>query len=365
MTGQVNQLNSLSGKEELYNADKNHFNEKGYRKSAAGIHGLYHPDDYVITGVEIAKQMEASPNADFRRTTKIYIETDDRSYRQTATFNGNYNAINYIKLDKPQSTRRLRIWIETVNGAVGGNTFTAITRIRLIAHPKQVAFDRGDKSIEGALLQRGFSIDDDFVGTAMRPEWTIANVGAATTALQNQLNGVARLEIQTNVTSDETTLNFGGNMPVNISQSFIMEFGGKVTVDGIGGISIFLGLRTDADNRIGIESLSTGGGAPWNCITENGGTETSTDSTLNLVADTYVQWRIVCDYDQEAPATSRIRFYATDVGYRRWYLLATHITNVPIGNMEPFFWMLATSTATRRFDLDYFKLIQSRLTKLA
>jgi len=361
-TAVLTQPNSLRyGEGTYFESDNLHTNEVGYRRSASTIHSIYHPEDYVITGIEISTKMENPASGDFNRPRVIYIETDDRSFRQVKQLSA-FERLHYIRLKKPHSTKRLRIYISTCDGTTGAAKFTGISRITLIAAPKQVSYERGDRFFEGSLMSRGFEFKDDFIGNALRPEWNLTVIGAATGAMQNALNGKYRLTVTTSATSDEANLNFGSQMPINVSQNPVIEFVHTMGA-AIGSSDCFIGVRADANNYFGVEALSAD--VNWQCVSVNGGTKTTVNSGETKNANETLYWRIVVDSDQKTATSSRIRFFKSTTGYDNFVLVATITTNVSSSNMQPYISIVSKAVATTRtMDIDMYNISQRRFASL-
>lgn len=204
-----------------------------------------------------------------------------------------------------------------------------------------------------------FTIVDDFLGIAFDStnDWTvIKDAGASVGITADTVGG------EVNLTSAATTDNDGASIQKNETFSIDADknlfFQTRLKCNDADQTDICAGLTVNfATNP---EAMLTAadrvvfqvddGNASILCKTEKDGTETSTDSGIDLVDDTYIKLGISVE------GTGVVKFYINDA------LVATHTDNIPddenltIAAMS----LSGSATGTRVTTLDYVMASQTR-----
>lgn len=204
-----------------------------------------------------------------------------------------------------------------------------------------------------------FTLADDFTAVALDATnaWTVVkDAGASVAIVADTLGG------ELAITSTATTDDDGGSIQGN--EIFAVDAGGNIwfqtrvkcstaaQTDLCFGLTVNFATNPEAmltaADRIVFQVND--GNASILCKTEKDGTETSTDSDVDLVDDTYIQlgFRMV--------GTNAVYFFINN------QLVATHTTNIPddenltIGAMS----ISGNATGTRVTTIDYIMATQAR-----
>ena len=193
---------------------------------------------------------------------------------------------------------------------------------------------------------------DDFTGVALDStnDWTVVKDSGATVAIvADTVNG--EVAITSTATTDDDGGSLQGNEVFAVQTDKNIWFETRVKCNDADQTDLCFGLTVNfatnpeamlaAADRIVFQVND--GNASILCKTEKNGTETSTDSLIDLVDDTYV----------------RLGFLVTSTGSVQFFidrqLVATHTTNIPddenltIGAMS----VSGSATGTRATTIDY------------
>ena len=168
-----------------------------------------------------------------------------------------------------------------------------------------------------------FSLEDDFV-YELDTGWTAIKDSGATVAIVADTVGG-----ELAITSAGTTENDGGSVQGNeifaVAANKNMFFQTRIKNNDVDQSDICVGFTvnfaTNPENMLTatdrIVFQVDDGDASILCKTEKDGTETSTDSGVDMVDDTYIKLGIACS------GTGKVEFFIND------NLVATHGTNIP------------------------------------
>lgn len=193
---------------------------------------------------------------------------------------------------------------------------------------------------------------DDFTGIALDAtnDWTVVKDSGATVAIvADTVNG--EVAITSTATTDDDGGSIQGNEIFAIQTGKSVWFETRIKCNDADQTDLCFGLTVNfatnpeamltAADRIVFQVND--GNASILCKTEKNGTETSTDSGIDLVDDTYI----------------RLGFWANSTGSVQFFvnrqLVATHTTNIPddenlaIGAMS----VSGSATGTRATTIDY------------
>jgi len=178
---------------------------------------------------------------------------------------------------------------------------------------------------------------DDFVGSTVRPEWTITTAGSAGTTLMPYNFGELRLYTGATVNSS-VQLDFGGNLVARYLMSPLMEvrFGAVETTV----LNWRVYLYNDADNYIGFRLNETGAGEHVYAVCRSGGVETAEDLGVGLSTD-------ATTYQIDMYSNVQVRFRINGE------LKATITDNIPTLHMEPHIYLENLEAANKRINLKY------------
>lgn len=192
---------------------------------------------------------------------------------------------------------------------------------------------------------------DDFLGVALDAtnDWTVVKDSGATAGLvADTVNGV--LELTSTATTDDDGASVQGNEVFKAQADKVVWFETKLQCNDADQTDICVGLTVNfatnpeamltAADRIVFQVDD--GNASILCKTESGGTETSTDSGIDLVDDT----EVVLGFRVEG--TGQVGFYVNRS------LVATHTTNIPTTELALAAMSVSGSaTGTRSTKVDY------------
>jgi hypothetical protein len=192
---------------------------------------------------------------------------------------------------------------------------------------------------------------DDFTGVALDStnDWTVVKDSGASAGIGADIvNGV--LELTSTATTDNDGASVQGNEVFKAQADKSLWFETKVKCNDADQTDICVGLTvnfaTNPENMLTAADRICfqidDGNASILCKTESGGTETSTDSGIDLVDDTYVTLGI------RIVGTGQVLFYIdrTQVAY--------HSTNIPTTELALAAMSLSGSaTGTRTTTVDY------------
>lgn len=192
---------------------------------------------------------------------------------------------------------------------------------------------------------------DDFLGVALDAtnDWTVVKDSGATAGLvADTVNGV--LELTSAATTDDDGASVQGNEVFKAQADKVVWFETKLQCNDADQTDICVGLTVNfatnpeamlaAADRIVFQVDD--GNASILCKTESGGTETSTDSGIDLVDDT----EVVLGFRVEG--TGQVGFYVNRS------LVATHTTNIPTTELALAAMSVSGSaTGTRSTKVDY------------
>lgn len=192
---------------------------------------------------------------------------------------------------------------------------------------------------------------DDFTGVALDStnDWTVVKDSGATAAIgADVLNGV--LELTSAATTDDDGASVQGNEIFKAQADKTIWFETKLQCNDADQTDICVGLTVNfatnpeamltAADRICFQVDD--GDASILCKTESGGTETSTDSGVDLVDSTYVKLSI------RVSGTGQVFFYVDGTQ------VAVHTTNIPTTELALAAMSLSGSaTGTRKTTIDY------------
>jgi len=193
---------------------------------------------------------------------------------------------------------------------------------------------------------------DDFTGVAIDKtnDWTeVKDNNAAVAIVADELNGAVALTSE--ATTDDNGASIQGNEVFAVQTDKSIWFETRIKCNDADQTDLCFGLTvnfaTNPENMLTaadrIVFQVNDGNASILCKTEKNGTETSTDSGIDLVDDTYI----------------RLGFWAYSTGSVQFFvnrqLVATHTTNIPddenltIGAMS----VSGSATGTRVTTIDY------------
>ena len=192
---------------------------------------------------------------------------------------------------------------------------------------------------------------DDFTGVALDStnDWTVVKDSGASAGIgADVLNGV--LELTSAATTDNDGASVQGNEIFKAQADKTIWFETKLQCNGADQTDICVGLTVNfatnpeamltAADRICFQVDD--GNASILCKTESGGTETSTDSGVDLVDNTYVKLSI------RVSGTGQVFFYVDGTQ------VAVHTTNIPTTELALAAMSLSGSaTGTRKTTIDY------------
>jgi hypothetical protein len=192
---------------------------------------------------------------------------------------------------------------------------------------------------------------DDFTGIALDStnDWTVVKDSGASAGIgADVLNGV--LELTSAATTDDDGASVQGNEIFKAQADKTIWFETKLQCNDADQTDICVGLTVNfatnpeamltAADRIVFQVDD--GNASILCKTESGGTETSTDSGVDLVDSTYVKLSI------RVSGTGQVFFYVDGTQ------VAVHTTNIPTTELALAAMSLSGSaTGTRKTTIDY------------
>ncbi len=192
---------------------------------------------------------------------------------------------------------------------------------------------------------------DDFTGVALDStnDWTVVKDSGASAGIgADVLNGV--LELTSAATTDDDGASVQGNEIFKAQADKTIWFETKLQCNDADQTDICVGLTVNfatnpeamltAADRICFQVDD--GNASILCKTESGGTETSTDSGVDLVDSTYVKLSI------RVSGTGQVFFYVDGTE------VAVHTTNIPTTELALAAMSLSGSaTGTRKTTIDY------------
>ena len=168
-----------------------------------------------------------------------------------------------------------------------------------------------------------FCLEDDFVYELDTGWTTVKDSGATVAIVADTVGG------ELGITSTATTDNDGGSVQGNeifaVAADKNMFFQTRIKNNDVDQTDICVGFTvnfaTNPENMLTatdrIVFQVDDGDASILCKTEKDGTETSTDSGIDMVDDTYIKHGIACS------GTGKVEFFIND------RLVATHSTNIP------------------------------------
>lgn len=203
-----------------------------------------------------------------------------------------------------------------------------------------------------------FGIEDDFQYIALDDtnDWTVVKDSGATVAIVADTVG-GELAITSTATTDNDGGSIQGNEIFKVAASKNIWFETRVKCNDADQTDLCFGLTVNfaanpeamlaAADRIVFQVND--GDASILCKTESGGTETSTDSGVDLVDNTYIKLAFAVS------GTNAVSFYVNDA------LVATHTTNITatelaIGAMS----LSGSATGTRATTIDYILCYETR-----
>ena len=204
-----------------------------------------------------------------------------------------------------------------------------------------------------------FSLLDDFVEVAIDStnSWTVVkDTGASVAIVADTVGG--EVALTSTATTDNDGASIQGNEVFSVDADKVLYFQTRLKCNDADQTDICVGLTvnfvTNPENMLTaadrIVFQVDDGNASILCKTEKGGTETSTDSLVDLADDTYV----VLGF--QAVGTGVVYFFINGK------LVATHQTNIPdTENMTLAAMSLSGSASgTRATTLDYIMAAQTR-----
>ena len=204
-----------------------------------------------------------------------------------------------------------------------------------------------------------FTYVDDFLGIAIDTtnDWTVVKDSGASVAIVADTVG-GELGLNSTATTDNDGASIQKNETFSVDASKNLFFQTRLKCNDADQTDICAGFTVNfatnpeamltAADRIVFQVDD--GDASILCKTEKDGTETSTDSGIDLADDTYVKLGIA------VAGTGSVKFYVNDG------LVATHSTNIPddenltIGAMS----VSGSASGTRVTTLDYMMASQTR-----
>lgn len=206
-----------------------------------------------------------------------------------------------------------------------------------------------------------FVIEDDFVGigldSATAYKWTVVKDAGATAAIVADTTG-GEMALTSTATTDDDGASIQGNEIFAVTASKNMYFATRVKCNDADQTDLCFGFTVNfatnpeamltAADRIVFQVAD--GDASILCKTEKDGTETSTDSGVDLADSTYVKLEILVE------GTGSVKFFING------QQVAQHSTNIPddenltIAAMS----LSGSATGTRATTLDYIIGAQTR-----
>lgn len=204
-----------------------------------------------------------------------------------------------------------------------------------------------------------FVIEDDFLGIAIDTtnDWTVVKDSGASVAIVADTTG-GELALTSAATTDNDGASIQGNEVFAVTAGKNMFFQTRVKCNDADQTDLCFGFTVNfatnpeamltAADRIVFQVND--GDASVLCKTEKDGTETSTDSGVDLADSTYVVLSIAVE------GTGSVKFYING------QLVASHSTNIPddenltIGAMS----LSGSATGTRATTIDYIMAGQTR-----
>jgi hypothetical protein len=204
-----------------------------------------------------------------------------------------------------------------------------------------------------------FSLLDDFVGVAIDTtnSWTVVKDASASVAIVADTVG-GELALTSAATTDNDGASIQGNEIFAVDADKVLYFQTRVECNDADQTDLCFGLTVNfatnpeamltAADRIVFQVDD--GNASILCKTEKDGTETSTDSLVDLVDDTYVVLGFA------VTGTSSVQFFINGK------LVATHLTNIPDDENLALAAMSLSGSAsgTRATTIDYIFGAQTR-----
>lgn len=204
-----------------------------------------------------------------------------------------------------------------------------------------------------------FSLLDDFVGVAIDTtnSWTVVKDASASVAVVADTVG-GELALTSAATTDNDGASIQGNEIFAVDADKVLYFQTRVKCNDADQTDLCFGLTVNfatnpeamltAADRIVFQVDD--GNASILCKTEKDGTETSTDSLVDLVDDTYVVLGFA------VTGTSSVQFFINGK------LVATHLTNIPDDENLALAAMSLSGSAsgTRATTIDYIFGAQTR-----
>ena len=168
-----------------------------------------------------------------------------------------------------------------------------------------------------------YCLEDDFV-YELDTGWTVVKDSGATVAIVADTVG-GELAITSTATTDNDGGSVQGNEIFAVAADKNMFFQTRIKNNDVDQTDICVGFTvnfaTNPENMLTatdrIVFQVDDGDASILCKTEKDGTETSTDSGIDMVDDTYIKLGIACS------GTGKVEFFIND------RLVATHSTNIP------------------------------------
>lgn len=189
-----------------------------------------------------------------------------------------------------------------------------------------------------------------FLGDTLPVEWTDASVGGAVT-MPNFRYGAARGA--TGATTGQTAILRFINNPID-SRYSVPIVSWSQGYEHTAAIVIRVGLYRDANNYIYFE-FDTSVDANWHAKTLNAGVGPTdvdtgvTGASLSGQADLPFEVHVL---DNDGAGAGRVQFFINRV------LVATITTNIPAGDMSPYFYVETLEDVSKVLDLYYFNLYQ-------
>lgn len=203
-----------------------------------------------------------------------------------------------------------------------------------------------------------FSIVDDFVGVAIDTtnDWTVVKDSSATVAIVADTVG-GEVALTSAATTDNDGASIQGNEIFLPASGKNMYFSTRVKNTKVAQSDLCFGFTvnfaTNPENMLTaadrIVFQVDDGDASILCKTESGGTETSTDSGVDMVDDTYIVLSIAVEN------ANTVRFFINGA------VVATHTTNIPTTEMTVAAMSLSgDNLGTRATTLDYIIASETR-----
>ena len=199
---------------------------------------------------------------------------------------------------------------------------------------------------------------DDYLGIALDStnDWTVVKDSGASAGIgADVVNGV--LELTSAATTDDDGASVQGNEVFALTAGKYVWFQTRIKCNDADQTDICVGLTVNfatnpeamltAADRIVFQVDD--GNASILCKTESGGTETSTDSLVDLEDDTYVVLSV------RASGTGQVEFFVNR------NLVATHTTDIPTTDLTVAAMSLSGSASgTRKTSVDYLLVSATR-----